>query len=124
MADLLADSYAFFEHVGGNPRYQRVFHERDVVTTAMNVLEVYHVLRRQLAPEVALKHAQACLSYVTDVPREVALAAAEFKEDMVTRKRNCSYIDAWGYEAARALGRKFLTGDRAFEGIAHVEFLK
>lgn len=124
MADLLADSYAFFEHVGGNPRYKQVFQERDVVTTALNVLEVYHVLRRQLAPQVALRHAQACFSYITDVPRDTVFAAAVFKEDMVRRKRNCSYIDAWGYSSARALGRRFLTGDRAFDGIAQVEFVK
>lgn len=124
MADLLADSYAFLELFGGNPRYASVFRSHSIATTAVNVLEVYAALLRRIDRSDALSHARAMLPVVVEVPREAALRAAEFRVEMSAKQRNCSTADAWGYAAASALRRRFLTGDEAFRGLPNVEFVK
>ena len=124
MADLFADSYAIVALFEGNERYVGIFRRGRVVTSAFNVLEVYATLLRRLAPAEAEEKARAILEIVRDIPPEVALDAAQFRHEMRRRKRDCSYVDAWGYAAARSLGLPFLTGDPAFKGIPGVEFVR
>ena len=50
MADLLADTYAFIELFGGNPRYREAFRSSNIATTAMNVVEGYAMLLRRIDP--------------------------------------------------------------------------
>ena len=124
MADLFADSYAIVALFEGNERYVRIFRRGRVVTSAFNVLEVYATLLRRLAPAEAEEKARAILEIVRDISPEVALDAAQFRQEMRRRRRDCSYVDAWGYAAARSLGLPFLTGDPAFKGIPGVEFVR
>ena len=124
MADLFADSYAIAALFEGNERYVRIFRRGRVVTSAFNVLEVYATLLRRLAPAEAEEKARAILEIVRDISPEVALDAAQFRQEMRRRRRDCSYVDAWGYAAARSLGLPFLTGDPAFKGIPGVEFVR
>jgi len=124
LADLLADTYAFIEAFAGNERYARIFRHRTVVTTALNVLEVYAILLRRLERADARSHALSLIPYVSQVAPESAIAAAEFRQTMRDRHRDCSYIDAWGYTAARTVGARFLTGDPAFKGLENVEFVR
>jgi PIN domain nuclease of toxin-antitoxin system len=95
-----------------------------MATTALNVLEVYATLLRRIDPAEARSHALALIRFVREVPSEVALSAGEFRNEMRQRHRSCSYIDAWGYAAASALGLRFLTGDPGFKGIENVEFVR
>lgn len=124
MADLLADSYAFIELFGGNPKYATLFRAHSISTTSINVLEVYAALLRRIDPVEALSHARSMLPVVVEVPREAALRSAEFRVEMAVKKRNCSTADAWGYAAALTLRRRFLTGDEGFRGLPNVEFVK
>jgi predicted nucleic acid-binding protein len=124
LAELLADSYAFFELYTGNERYLRIFRSRSVVTTALNVLEVYRTLLRRTDRARALTEARKCLGLVVPVPPEDALSAAELKHRMNNERVDCSYVDAWGYATARAIGVPFLTGDPAFRGLDNVEFVR
>jgi uncharacterized protein len=127
----LADTYAFIEALTGNPRYARIVRSGRVVTTALNVLELHHSLVRSgVGAEEAERISRATLSLVVDVPAEVALSAARICLQVNDRLRNAksvarmSYIDAWGYEGARALGLPFLTGDRVFRKLPGVEFVR
>ena len=124
MPDLFADSYAFFARAEGNPRYLRLFQHRSVVTSALNLVEVYGVMLRRLEPELARRHAHACARYLTAIPDDVAFEAAQFKRRMEADRRNCSTVDAWGYSAAQRLGCPFLTGDIPFKGLPNVEFVR
>jgi PIN domain nuclease of toxin-antitoxin system len=124
LTDFLADSYAFVGLFEGNERYVRIFRRRSVVTTALNVLEVYATLLRRLERDEAHSHALALIRFVREIPSEVAIAAGDFRQSMRDRQRDCSYIDAWGYAAAQALGVRFLTGDPAFKGLPNVEFVR
>jgi predicted nucleic acid-binding protein len=124
LADLFADSYAFIAHLEGNERYARIFQKKSVVTSALNVLEVYSTLLRRIPEEEARRIATALIPLVTPVPPEVALRAGDFRQSMRSRRRDCSYLDAWGYASAIQLGVAFLTGDPAFRGIEHVSFVR
>jgi predicted nucleic acid-binding protein len=124
LTDFLADSYAFIGLFEGNPRYVRIFHHRSVATTALNVLEVYATLLRRIERDEARSHALALIRLVRDIPSEVAIAAGEFRQAMRERHQHCSYVDAWGYASAQALGARFLTGDPAFKGLENVEFVR
>jgi predicted nucleic acid-binding protein len=127
----LADTYALIEAFTGHPRYGRIVRSKAVVTTALNVLELhYSLLRSRVSTEEAERLSRATLSLVVDVPPDVALSAARTRlatNDRLARqkeKARMSYIDAWGYEAARALGLPFLTGDPVFQRMAGVEFVR
>ena len=101
-----------------------IFRRKDVVTTALNVLEVYATLLRRIEREEARSRAIPFLKLVADVPPEVALRAAEFRTEMRRLHRDCSYIDAWGYAAAEQARIPFLTGDPAFRGIENVQYVR
>lgn len=124
MADYLADSYALVAFLEGNERYGRIFRRKSLSTTALNVLEVYATLLRRVGASEARELCSALLPLAVSVPGEVALAAGEFRHRMRSMRKNCSYIDAWGYSAALDLGIPFLTGDPAFRGVEHVEFVR
>ncbi len=124
MTDFLADSYAMVAFLEGNERYVRIFRRKTIATTALNVLEVYAALLRRLDRREARRLSVGFLPIVATVPPEVALSAGEFRQFMRTLKRDCSYIDAWGYAAARHMEVPFLTGDSVFKTIKHVEFVR
>lgn len=124
MTDLFADSYALVALLEGNERYVRIFRRRAVGTSALNLLEVYSTLLRRLDRTEAKELAGGIASMVVPVPAEVAFSAGEFRQVMRSQKRDCSYIDAWGYAAAQHLGIPFLTGDPAFRQVEGVEFVR
>jgi predicted nucleic acid-binding protein len=124
LVDFLADSYALVAFLEGNDRYERLFRRKILATTALNVLEVYATLLRRLASVEAREVCAGLLPLTVPVPAEVALMAGEFRHRMRSMRKGCSYIDAWGYAAARYLGVPFLTGDPSFRGVEHVEFVQ
>jgi len=124
LVDFLADSYALVAFLEGNERYVRIFRRKLLATTALNVLELYATLLRRLDTAEAREKCAAFLPLAVPVPAEIALTAGDFRHRMRSMKKDCSYVDAWGYAAARHLGIPFLTGDPAFRGIAHVEFVR
>jgi len=124
LPDLFADSYALVALLEGNDHYIRIFRENEVVTSSINVLEVYATLLRRIDPSEARKIAIGLLTMVTPIPPEVALSAAEFRHSLRARKRDCSYASAWGYTAAQHLRVPFLTGDPAFRVVEHVKFVQ
>jgi predicted nucleic acid-binding protein len=131
LARYLADTYALIEAYTGHRRYGRIVGSKAVVTTALNVLELhYALLRAAVSAEEAEAISRATLSLVVEVPPDVALAAARTRleaNDRLARakqKARMSYIDAWGYEAARAMGLPFLTGDPVFRRMVGVEFVR
>jgi uncharacterized protein with PIN domain len=101
------------------------------VTTALNVLEMHYALTRAGSPPVEVERiARAALRMVVEVPPDVAIQASrtrlainEGARASGSRER-LSFIDAWGYEAARAMGLRFLTGDPLFRKMPGVEFVR
>jgi len=61
-------------------------------------------------------------SFAIDFDENVIMAAALLKREL--NKRNVSMADCIGYALASQLGIKFLTGDKEFENLKDVEYVK
>ena len=60
--------------------------------------------------------------FVTDFDQDIIKEAAKLR--IIMKKRNVSMTDCIGYILSKQLGIKFLTGDKEFENIENVEFVK
>ena len=117
-----ADSYAIIDYLKGNKKYEKYFKENEIITTRLNLLEVYYSKLAEGNKENAEKYFNQFLSKTIEVEDEILKKAAEFR--LNKKKQNISYIDAIGYEIAKEKKIKFLTGDKEFKGMPNVEFVK
>ena len=62
------------------------------------------------------------LPYCTGIEDNVIKKAMTFRA--LNKKRNLSYVDCIGYIIAKQRNIKFLTGDKEFEYMENVEFVK
>lgn len=60
--------------------------------------------------------------YVIPIGNDLLKTASKFRAH--SRKKNFSYIDCIGYCMARMRNARFLTGDKQFEGMEGVEYVK
>ena len=119
---LFFDTYALIEIFLNKKSYKPYKHVR-VVTNILNLFELYYALRRR---EIDRKKVQLFVKRVEELCQEIPskdlYGAAEFKLKM--RKFRLSYADCLGYVMALKLGVKFLTGDKEFQDLPNVEFVK
>ena len=113
------DSYAILEVVFGNPNYKKYF-DVDVVTTKLNLFEVYHSLVRRLGHDLAQRTLNAYYEDVLDFDKKTIVTGAMLKMS----QKQLSMADCIGYILSLQLGIKFLTGDKAFEHMENVEFVR
>ena len=115
------DSYAFFEILKGNNNYQH-YKKCKIVTTKLNLFELYLGLLRDIDEETAEKYLETYYPFVIDFDKVIIKSAAKLKNKL--NKRNISMADCIGYSLAKQLEIKFLTGDKEFESLDNVEFVK
>ena len=115
------DSYAFFEILRGNKNYE-VYKKFKIVTTKLNIFELYLGLLRDTDEETANKYITKYYPFVVDFDEETIKEAAKLKNKL--NKRDISMTDCIGYILSKQLGIKFLTGDKEFEDLENVEFVK
>jgi len=120
-----ADTYALIEILRGNPNYGR-YSEKELITTEFNLFELAFALTRDFGEERALKIMKAVRAAVTVVEPtdEDYVKASLFRLRMRKEGKNFSLVDALGYVMSLRLGIPFLTGDKAFKGMANVEYVK
>ena len=111
-------------YLSDNSSYRTYFEECDGFLTKLNLMEIsYRTLElhgAQAASEVTNLFAKYTLDFgVSDIISSMKLRL-KLKKD----GRNISYADALGYHLALKNKLKFLTGDREFEGLGNVEFIK
>jgi len=112
------DTYAFFEIINGNPKYQKY---QDVlpVTTVFNLAELNYGLKKEKGAKLADWITEKYALYLVEVKIEDIKKAMDLK----TKQRKLSIPDAIGYTIAKRHGLKFLTGDEAFRDFQGVEFV-
>ncbi len=115
------DTYALVEMIVGNPNYNR-FKEFFIITTKLNLIELHYALLRIYNKEIANNYYDFFIKFVKDIDDDTIKNANEFK--FINKKRNLSYVDCIGYFTAKKFGIKFLTGDKEFENLEDVEFIK
>jgi len=124
MATFFADTYAIVELLKGSPAY-RQYKTAVLVTTEFNLCEFAYAVTRDF-PDSAedicsqVRHSMR-LSHPGD--REY-LRAAAMRRKYSKEGRKFSLIDCVGYSVAESLTIPFLTGDREFEDLPIVKYVK
>ncbi|MGV8142681.1 MAG: PIN domain-containing protein [Candidatus Pacearchaeota archaeon] len=115
------DSYAIIEIIKGNPNYE-IFKEETFVTSAINISEVYYYLINELGEQVAESVISKLNFEYLDIDYKTALKTSIFRHK--NKKKKLSYIDCLEYNLAINHDLIFLTGDKEFEHLDKVKFVK
>ena len=115
------DSYALIEIVNENGNYKK-FGETINFTGFMNLLEVHSAITREFGAEKADSIIDKFKELSIDIEINDVKEASKFK--LKNAKKKFSYVDCISYAMAFNRKMKFVTGDREFEGVHSVEFVK
>lgn len=115
------DSYAMVEIIKGNKNYLKFTHE-ELFTSVFHLYELYYVLIRDYDEDRAKFYFFRFKGNILKFNDNNIFAAANFK--LKHKKNNISYADSIGYVLANENNLKFLTGDKEFEDLDNVEFVK
>lgn len=116
------DSYALIEIYEKNINFEK-YTKANAMTSYFQVYEVYYSLIRNSYANEEIRDfftflQNLCIELDFDwIPQAVGFRR-EYKE------RDLSYADCLGYVIAKKLNIKFLTGDKEFEDLPNVEFVK
>ncbi len=117
----LFDTYAFFEVLKGSVEYSK-YKDAEILTTKLNIYELYLGIFRSADEKSARDATDKYYNFAVDFDKNVIEQAAKLKVNL--NKRDLSMTDCIGYELAKQLGIKFLTGDEQFKDMENVEFVK
>ena len=125
MARFFGDTYALIELLKGNPNYED-YSQANLVTTEFNILELTYALFRDFGRDEAANiiNAMRVKVEVLLTNNSDYLNASDFRLSANRTGKKFSLVDALGYSYSRKLGIKFLTGDREFNGMENVEYVK
>lgn len=121
MSQYFFDTYALIEMLKGNPHYEPYRRAR-CATTRFHLTEFYYILLKDFGEGTAERSYAAFRPFVIDVEDEDIKNACRLR--LKLRKRSVSYVDALGYTIAKRRGIPLLTGDKEFEGVQGVEFIR
>lgn len=119
--DYFFDTYAIVELIKGNPNYEFV-KDNIIITGAMNIAELYYALLLENKGNIVDSIIKKLNMQIINLGQEIAIEAAKFRYK--NKKLFLSYVDCIGYILAQENGFIFLTGDKEFEGMENVEFVK
>ncbi|MBS3074534.1 hypothetical protein J4447_03720 [Candidatus Pacearchaeota archaeon] len=115
------DSYALIEMYKGNSNYAQYVQE-DVTITIFNLAEIYYSILNGFSESVADIIHEKYKNNVSKISEKILKTAMKFRKE--NKKKNLSYADCIGYIYALKNNLVFLTGDKEFEGMKNVEFVK
>jgi uncharacterized protein len=115
------DTYAFFEIIEGNKSYAP-YKNSGIITTKLNLMELHYGILRKYGRQKADEYYDRLLPFAIEITDRVIKEANQLKSSV--HKRDLSYVDCIGYILAKVMGTKFLTGDKEFEDLDNVEFIK
>ncbi len=119
---LFFDSYALYEIFDGNNDYIPYTHDIAIVTTRLNIMEFHYGLLAKRGKEFADRLYDELVKFAVNINDDAIKAANEFRA--LNKNKKFSYVDCIGYITAKLRGIKFLTGDKEFENLDNVEFVK
>jgi len=114
------DTYALIEILKKNPRYEPYIRKRMIINDFIFAEFCYKLIKDTVAhvPEYLYE----CASCINHAASDTIKEAMAFR--IHNKKKNLSMTDCISYIMARRLGIKFLTGDKEFEYLDNVEFVK
>lgn len=114
------DTYAIMEILDGNEAYNSYL-DSDVIINNFIFAELCYSLFRD-KDKKAKEHINKYSKYISSVKPQWIEEAMQFR--LKWKDRRVSVTDCISYIMAKKLGIKFLTGDKEFEKIENVEFIK
>lgn len=118
---LFFDTYALIEIIKGNDNYKK-YRNSGIVLTKLNLFELYYATINGHGEDRARVELSKNSVFAVDFDNEIIENAAKMK--LFFKKQRISMVDCVGYITAKKLGIKFLTGDKQFEFLPDVEFVK
>ena len=115
------DTYALIEIIKGSNQYQK-YSEEKPLTTKLNLMELYYYLLRVSGEEKAEFYYNFYLPACISVSDEVTKKAMKLRLGL--KNRDLSYVDCIGYVLSLEFNIRFLTGDKQFENMENVEYIK
>lgn len=115
------DTYAIVEIVHGNENYRR-FGDAAIITSLFNLGELYYVLLKEFGEKKTGELMERFNFDFVEATSGNVIEAAKFR--YANKKKKLSFIDCIGYILAKNKNMKFLTGDKEFENMPDVEFVK
>ena len=115
------DSYAIMELAESSPPYDK-YQGIEITTSVLNIGEIYQIILRKQGKEPADEWFKKINFKMLEITPEIIVDAVLFRHK--NRKNDVSLPDAVGYKLSLKHNLKFLTGDRQFEKMPNVEFVK
>ncbi len=116
------DTYAFFEVIEGKENYIPYSYGKGIITTRLNLMELYYGLMSKYGKEKADYWYDFLLKYAVEISDKTFKSASVFR--LAHKNQNLSYVDCIGYIISKERNIKFLTGDKEFKDMDNVEFVK
>ncbi len=113
------DTYAFFEIIRGNPKYEK-YKDVIVITTIFNLAELNYGLKKEFNEGIADAYIDKYAPFLVEVNIGDIKKAMSFK----AKNKKMSIPDVVGYIIAKKFNVKILTGDEDFRNLEGVEFVK
>lgn len=114
------DTYALMELKEGNKSYSPYLDSEVIINNFIFAEWCYNLFRDK--DKNAKAHIDKYAKFINSVKPEWIEEAMAFR--LKWKDRKVSITDCVGYIMANKLGVKFLTGDKEFEGVDNVEFVK
>lgn len=118
------DTYAILEYLGGNERFRHFFEKEAGLLTSLNLMEIYYKILERVGEIEAEAAFSATSKYLYEFDLDDVKEAMKLRLKLKREGRNMSYTDALGYYLSMKLDVKFLTGDKPFQGLYNVEFVR
>lgn len=106
----------------GNPNYLPFTKDVKIITTKLNLMELYYQLLAIYDKSDAINFFKRYEEFIVPISNEIIIEAMDFRKQHY--KQNLSYVDCIGYVIARKMKIPFLTGDSQFENMPNVKFVK
>ena len=118
--DFVFDTYAIIEIIQGNKNYLSYLNNKIIINDFI-FAEICYILIRDNYPN-SDKYLDRYEKFIAGINPKLIKEAMKFKYK--NKSKNISIPDCISYFQSRELGIKFLTGDKQFENLENVEFVK
>ncbi|MEK6826761.1 MAG: PIN domain-containing protein [Nanoarchaeota archaeon] len=115
------DTYAIIEIVKKNKNYAK-YRDEEATITIFNLAEIYWSVLNEFGEEKADIVFDGYKKAVVEINDETLKEAIKFRKKH--KNKDLSYADCIGYIYALKHNLVFLTGDKEFEKLDNVEFVK
>lgn len=116
----LFDTYALIEILNKNKNYEKYSLLNPIINDFIFAEFCYKLFRENI--KNAKEYIQEIESSLIYANKKTICSAMEFR--VKNKEKNLSMTDCISYLMAKNLGIRFLTGDKQFENLENVEFIK